>query len=114
MKLRVVLCLLVLSVCGCDETPTTPSPASCTYLVTPVQFTPCMPASQGAVSVAAQDGCVWTPNAGAAWIAVAGTGARSGAGTFTFTVSENDVAPRESTIEVTWPGSASGQTIRVA
>lgn len=114
LKLRAALSLLALCTFGCDSTPTAPSPKSCTYVITPLQFTPCMAPSQGTVSVLTEDGCPWTPSAGASWIALAGTGARSGTGTLGFTVTENYVAPRESVIGVHWPAFPYGQSIRVA
>ena len=114
MKIRIALSLLVLCTLGCDSTPTAPSPKSCTYVITPLQFAPCMAPSQGTVSVVTEDGCAWTPSTGAPWIVLAGTGARSGTGTLGFTVAENYVAPRESVIGVHWPAFPYGQSIRVA
>lgn len=114
MKTRVVLVLFLLCAAGCGSSPTEPSHESCSYTVTPLIFTPCMSRWQGTATVVTGPGCAWTATASASWIAIDGSATRSGSGTFTFAVGDNYAAPRESSIQVRWPGTADGQAIRIA
>ena len=91
----------------------TTQPANCQYSVTPVQFTPCMPAIRLAVSVATQPRCQWTAMASVPWLTLQTGSAGAGPGTIAINVPDNYDAPRDGVVMVRWPTPTAGQNIRV-
>jgi hypothetical protein len=87
---------------------------TCSYQVSPTQFTPCMSGPPGSVRVTVADGCPWTATPEASWIIVDSGTAGSGAGTIGFHVTDNYTAPRESTLKVRWPTPTAGQNVQIA
>jgi hypothetical protein len=65
-------------------------------------------------TITTQQGCSWTVNPGASWIAVTSGPSGSGPGVITFRVSDNWDAPRQSVVMVRWPTPTAGQNLRVS
>ena len=87
--------------------------SGCQYSVTPIEFTPCMPALTLTAALTTQNGCPWTAAPGAPWITVESAGSGRGSGVISFRVSENYDAPRQSVVEVRWPTPTAGQNLQV-
>jgi hypothetical protein len=90
-----------------------PGPVACDYSVSPVLFTPCMPATTMTATVTTQAGCSWTVAADASWIDLTSGGSGSGSGTITFRVGNNYDAPRQGLVKVRWPSPTAGQNLQV-
>ena len=87
---------------------------ACQYGVSPVDFSPCMRATQMTAAVTTQPGCSWTASATDAWITIAGGQSGTGSGTVVFSVTDNWTAPRSGQVLVRWPTPTAGQNIRIA
>jgi all-beta uncharacterized protein/BACON domain-containing protein len=88
--------------------------AACRYSVSPVQFSPCMPAGTLVASLTTEASCPWTATVDSSWINVpSGTSGR-GSTTITIAYGENYDAPRHGIVMLRWPTEAAGQNIHVA
>ena len=87
---------------------------ACEYGVSPVDFSPCMRATQMTAAVTTQGGCSWTASATDSWITIANGQSGTGSGTIVFSVSENWLTPRSGQVLVRWPTPTAGQNIRIA
>ena len=87
--------------------------AACRYSVTPVQFSPCMPAGSLVANVTTEASCPWTATVDSSWIGL--VGGRSGRGSTTITIAygDNYDAPRHGIVMLRWPTAAAGQNIHV-
>jgi hypothetical protein len=90
-------------------------PALCTYVVTPLSFTPCIsePSSMTAM-VTTQAACTWTATAAASWITVTGGQSGTGSGSISFRVTDNFDSRRFGNVQVRWPTVNPGQDVDVA
>lgn len=87
---------------------------ACTFSVSPVQFTPCMPGGfTMTATVSTQATCPWTATATSGWITLTGGQSGSGPGAVSFTVTDNYDAPRQGVVEVRWPTATAGQNLQV-
>ena len=89
-------------------------PATCTYAVSPVEFSPCMPGGQVTSTLTTGPTCQWTVSPGVSWLSVAGGSSRTGPGTITITFPDNYDAPRDGIVKVRWPTPTAGQNLAVA
>jgi len=87
---------------------------ACEYGVAPVEFSPCMPATEMSAVVTTQAGCPWTASTGDAWIAITSGASGSGSGPIVFRVGDNYTLPRSGQVLVRWPTPTAGQNIRIA
>jgi hypothetical protein len=75
--------------------------AACTYAIDPERGEFAASGGTGSVTVSTRDGCAWTAEPGAAWIAVDGERDRRGAGSVSYAVAENNATtPRTGTIAI--------------
>jgi all-beta uncharacterized protein/BACON domain-containing protein len=88
-------------------------PANCTYAVSPVLFSPCMPAGRVTATVTTEPRCQWTVSAGASWLSVASSSTGAGPGSVTIAFPDNYDAPRDGIVMVRWPTPTAGQNVRV-
>jgi hypothetical protein len=86
----------------------------CEYQVSPVELSPCMPATQVSASVVTDAACSWTAASDVGWLSIAGGSSRTGPGTITVNVSENWDAPRTGVLMVRWPTPTAGQNVHVS
>jgi hypothetical protein len=89
------------------------APADCTYAVSTVQFTPCMPAGQVSTLITTQDGCPWTVTSSVPWLLI-DSGSGVGSQSINMSFSSNYDAPREGIAMVRWPTPTAGQNVRVS
>jgi hypothetical protein len=89
-------------------------PSGCVYTVTPVEFTPCMPAGSITARVDTADRCPWTVTTDASWLTIGDGAARTGSGDINAQFPSNYAPPRDGVIAVRWPTITAGQNIRVA
>ncbi|HEY7501253.1 MAG TPA: BACON domain-containing carbohydrate-binding protein [Vicinamibacterales bacterium] len=87
---------------------------ACQYSVTPVDFSPCMPASSVTATLTTQAGCTWTVNPSVPWLDIPSGTSGSGPATITIAFSENYDAPRDGIAMVRWPTPTAGQNVRIA
>ena len=85
----------------------------CEYSVTPVDFSPCMPASTVIATVTAPAGCTWTVTPNASWLTIPSGSSGSGSATININFTDNYDAPREGLVMVRWPTPTAGQNIRI-
>ena len=86
----------------------------CEYRVSPVEFSPCMAATQITTSITTDAACAWTITPDASWLSVAGAASGRGSATVTVTVGSNWDAPRLGLLLVRWDTPTLGQNVRVA
>jgi hypothetical protein len=84
----------------------------CTYSVSPVDFTPCMPGGTVTTTITTQTSCPWTADVSVPWLRVSAA-AGSGAGALSITFTENYDAPRQGIVMIRWPTPTAGQNVRV-
>ena len=87
---------------------------ACQYSVTPVAFSPCMPAGTLTATIATQASCPWTAASNAGWLSVPSGSSGTGPATVSLAFSDNYDAPREGVVMLRWPTPAEGQNIHVA
>ena len=87
---------------------------ACQYSVTPVAFSPCMPAGTVTATIATQASCPWTAASNAGWLTVPSGPSGTGPATVSIAFSENYDAPREGVVLLRWPTPTEGQNIHVA
>jgi hypothetical protein len=90
------------------------APADCTYAVSPVQFTPCMPAGHVSALITTQDGCPWTVSSNVPWLLIDNGSSGVGSQSIDMSFSSNYDAPREGIAMVRWPTPTAGQNVRVS
>jgi hypothetical protein len=88
--------------------------AACRYSVSPVEFSPCMPAGTLVASLTTEATCPWTATVDSLWINVPGGTSGRGSTTITIAYGENYDAPRHGVVMLRWPTAAAGQNIHVA
>jgi BACON domain-containing protein/all-beta uncharacterized protein len=88
--------------------------ASCVYSVAPVQFSPCMPATQLTTTLTTPAGCPWTAATDSPWITIAGAPFGNGPASIAFSVTANWDAPRAGILMLRWPTATAGQNVQVA
>ena len=86
---------------------------ACRYSVTPVVFSPCMPAGTVTATIATQASCPWTAASSAGWLNVPSGASGTGSATVSIAFSDNYDAPREGVVLLRWPTPAEGQNIHV-
>jgi hypothetical protein len=86
---------------------------NCAFTVTPVEFSPCMPATTLRVSIATDAVCPWRASTGANWIDPSQTSG-TGPATVDLSIADNYNAPREGIVEFRWDTATAGQNVRVA
>jgi len=86
----------------------------CQYSVSPVAFSPCMPASTMTTAITTGASCPWTAAAGVSWITIAVGSSGTGSGMISFSTSDNYDAPRSGVVMVRWPTPTAGQNVQVA
>lgn len=112
-----VLALLMLGViAGCDaSTEPTPPPATCTYVVAPAEFTPCMSAPDELVlAIASSATCHWSASTTAPWLTPATAIQGTGNGSVRYLISDNWDAPRQGLIGVLGELPGQGRDVRVS
>ena len=88
--------------------------AACRYSVSPVAFSPCMPAGTLVASLTTEASCPWTATLDSSWINLPGGTSGHGSATITITYGENYDAPRHGIVMLRWPTEAAGQNIHIA
>ena len=88
--------------------------AACRYSVSPVQFSPCMPAGTLVASLTTEASCPWTATVDSSWINLPGGTSGRGSTTITIAYGDNYDAPRRGIVMLRWPTAAAGQNIHVA
>lgn len=83
----VVACTLALA--GCDSSPSTPSPAACSFTLSATSVSMGASGGSGSVSVTTGSTCAWTASSGLSWVTATGGTSVTGPGTFTFMVAAN-------------------------
>ena len=86
----------------------------CQYLVSPIEFGPCMASVEMTSEIATQAECPWTAAPGAGWLTITSGASGSGSGAVRFRVSDNYDAPRSGVVMIRWPTPTEGQNLRVA
>ena len=86
----------------------------CEYTVTPVDFSPCMAASQVTTTITTGATCPWTVASDSAWLSIAGGASGTGPATIRVNVADNWDAPRAGILLVRWPTPTAGQNVRVS
>lgn len=87
---------------------------ACLYSVTPVAFSPCMPAGTVTATISTQTSCPWTAASNASWLVVPSAPSGTGSATVSMSFSDNYDAPREGIVMLRWPTPAAGQNVHVA
>ena len=88
--------------------------AACRYSVTPVEFSPCMPAGTLVTTLTTEASCPWTATVDNSWINLAGGTSGRGSTTIAIAYGDNYDAPRHGIVMLRWPTAAAGQNIHVA
>jgi all-beta uncharacterized protein/BACON domain-containing protein len=88
--------------------------AACRYSVSPVQFSPCMPAGTLVASLTTEASCPWTATLDSSWLNLPGGTSGRGSTTITINYGENYDAPRHGIVMLRWPTEAAGQNIHIA
>jgi hypothetical protein len=86
MRLGTLLVVCGVALSGCDSNPAQPSPATCTYSLSPTSLSIGAAGGAGSVTVSTAGTCTWEGRSNVPWITAAGGPAVTGPGTFTFTV----------------------------
>lgn len=94
-----LVCGVALS--GCDSSPVQPSPATCTYSLSPTSLSISAAGGTGSVTVSTAGTCTWEARSNVPWITAASGAALTGPGTVTFTVAAApDIGSRAGTLTV--------------
>lgn len=88
--------------------------SQCEYRVTPVEFSPCMPAGTVTATLTTQDACPWTANPNVPWLDVRSGDEGSGSAEISIAFSSNYDAPRTGLVMLRWPTVTAGQNLRIA
>lgn len=86
MRLGTLLVVCGVALSGCDSNPAQPSPATCTYSLSPTALSISPAGGTGSVTVSTAGSCTWEARSNVPWITAASGAAVTGPGTFTFTV----------------------------
>jgi hypothetical protein len=114
-RLGTAVAAVVLAVLGgCDRTPTGPTPTTCQYSVTPVEFSICMPARNLSLTIDTTTGCPWSIASSASWITLNGSATGAGLGHLPFSVPDNWDAPRAGSLTVQGPVPSQTLTVPVS
>jgi len=87
---------------------------ACTYSVTPVEFAPCMGATELTSQIVTAAGCSWSVTSDSSWLTVTSGSTGAGSGSVRFRVTDNWAPPRTGLVMVRWPTPTAGQNLRVA
>ena len=85
----------------------------CQFSVSPVDFSPCMPASTVTTTIGTPASCPWTASTNVPWLQVS-AGAGTGTTRLSITFSDNYDAPRQGLVMIRWPTPTAGQNVRVS
>jgi len=86
MRLGTLLVVCGVALCGCDNGPASPTPASCTFTLSATSVTIGAAGGPGSIAVSTASHCTWAARTDAAWISATGGTSATGPGTFSFTV----------------------------
>lgn len=88
--------------------------SSCQFRVTPVAFSPCMPA--GTIQARLETGalCPWTATTDTPWLDITTPASGQGPADIQVSFSANYDAPREGLVRVRWPTPTAGQNLRIS
>jgi hypothetical protein len=87
--------------------------AACSYTVTPVELTTCMPAGSVMTRIETTASCPWTVTSNASWIALTSAESGSGSAEISLQYTSNYQAPREGFVLIRWPTETAGQNVIV-
>jgi hypothetical protein len=88
--------------------------AACRYSVTPVEFSPCMPAGTVVANLTTEASCPWTATVDSSWIGLSGLTSGRGSTTIAIAYGDNYDAPRHGIVMVRWPAPTAGQNIHLS
>ena len=88
--------------------------AACRYSVTPVEFSPCMPAGTVVANLTTEASCPWTATVDSSWIGLSGPRSGRGSTTIAIAYGDNYDARRHGIVMVRWPAPTAGQNIHVS